>query len=222
MKNIKYIMPGILILIVIAYYLILHKTNTNNKGGTVIILNGPSSVGKTSIIKNFQQKQAEPWLAVGIDNFFVGVLPEKFCLEDKPEHHSVMQGIKSKDKNDNDIFTLKIGKKGQKVIHGMHRSIAEYAKAENNVIVDYIKYYDNWLEDLKKSLKGINVVFVKINAPLETIERREKKRKTSPQGHARSHYHSVHKNMPYNLKIDTDKLNPEQSANKIIDYLNKL
>lgn len=43
--------------------------------GTVIILNGPSAVGKLSIMRAFQAKRVELWLGIGIDNFFVGVLP---------------------------------------------------------------------------------------------------------------------------------------------------
>src|SRR5690606_5603281 len=85
--------------------------------GTVIILNGPSAVGKSSIMRAFQAKRVEPWLGIGIDNFFVGVLPPKFYMEDKPEHHAVMRGIASEDEQGK-LFTLHIGAAGQKVIKG--------------------------------------------------------------------------------------------------------
>lgn len=194
------------------------NNTTNNELGTVIILNGPSSVGKSSIIKAFQAKQSVPWLSIGIDNFFVGVLPPKFYLESTPEHYVVMRGISSEDK-DGKLFTLEIGEEGQKVIKGMHRAIAAYANAGNNVIVDYIKYEQNWIPDLKESLHGINVIWVGVTASLETIQQREKKRGTSPEGHARSHYHTVHQNINYDLMLDSDILTPEQSADKIIEFI---
>jgi chloramphenicol 3-O phosphotransferase len=186
--------------------------------GMVIILNGPSSVGKSSIMKAFQTKEKTPWLSIGIDNFFVGVLPPKFYLEDTPEHRLVMHGIASEDAKGK-LFTLTVGSEGQKVIKGMHRSIAAYAQTGNNVIVDYIQYDNTWITDLQKSLNGIKVVWVGVTASLDSIQQREKKRGTSPEGHARSHYNTVHQRITYDLMLDTDSLTPEQSAEKIIDLI---
>ncbi len=191
---------------------------TKHTVGTVIILNGPSSVGKSSIIKAFQTKRPESWLSIGIDNFFVGVLPPKFYLESKPEHYTVMHGIPSEDK-EGKLFTLEVGSEGQKVIRGMHRAIAAYAHCGNNVIVDYIKYEDSWVKDLTDSLHGIKVIWIGVTASLESIQEREKKRGSSPEGHARSHYHTVHQNINYDLMLDTDKLDPEKSADKIIEFM---
>ena len=198
-------------------YFVWYK-HTRVKSGIVIILNGPSSVGKTSIIKAFQAKQSTPWLSIGIDNFFIGVLPAKFYLEDKPEHHSVMRGISSED-TDGKLFTLNVGPEGQKVIKGMHRAIAAYARAGNNVIVDYIKYEHAWIADLKESVSGISVIWVGVNAPFEVVQAREKTRGTSPEGHARSHYHTVHHGMNYDLKLDTAVLSSQECAEKIKAFM---
>jgi len=184
--------------------------------GTVIILNGPSCVGKSSIIKAFQAKQNNLWLSIGIDNFFVGVLPPKFYLEDTPEHRLVMHGVASEDK-EGKLFTLNVGPKGQKVIKGMHRAIAAYANTGNNVIVDYIKYDDAWLADIKKSLGDLKVIWVGVTAPLESIKNREKTRGTSPEGHARSCYHTVNKDI--DLMINTESITPDQAADQIIKFL---
>jgi chloramphenicol 3-O phosphotransferase len=192
--------------------------SARSDSGVVIILNGPSSVGKSSIIKAFQAKRSEAWLSIGIDNFFVGVLPPKFYLESTPEHHAVMHGIASEDK-EGKLFTLEVGPEGQKVIRGMHRAIAAYAQSGNNVIVDYIKYEQGWIKDLTDALHGVKVVWVGVTASLESIQQREKKRGTSPEGHARSHYYTVHKDMNYDLMLDTDSLTPEQSADKIIEFI---
>jgi len=200
----------------------ISKQNKSASGaGTVIILNGPSCAGKSTVIKAFQAKQSMPWLSIGIDNFFVGVLPPKFYVEDKPEYHAVMHGIASIDEQGNKIFTLNIGPEGQKVIKGMHRAIADYAKAGNNVIVDYINYDPAWIPDLTKALHGIKMLWVGVTASLESIEAREKLRgRPNIEGHARSHYNTVHQGIAYDLMIDTDKLTPEQAADNIIKLLN--
>lgn len=218
MSLLKYLTYGIGFLPMLMLMGACRNSTDQIKSGAVIILNGPSSVGKSSIIKAFQAKEIKPWLSIGIDNFFVGVLPPKVYREDKPEHRLVMHGVASEDKNGK-LFTLEVGPEGQKVIKGMHQAIAAYARTGNNVIVDYIKYDDVWIVDLQEALKGINVILVGVTAPLEVIEQREKKRGTSPEGHARSHYHTVHQGMKYDVMIDTSKVTPEQAADEIIKFL---
>ena len=190
----------------------------NDRCGTVVILNGPSAVGKSSIMRAFQKKHNDVWLGIGIDNFFVGVLPSKFYLEDKPEHYTVMRGVGSED-DEGKLFTLHIGDQGQKVIKGMHRAIAAYARAGNNVLVDYIMYDQAWLKDLQSSLAGIPVISVGLTASLPTLELREKTRGTSPEGHARSIYHSVHYGWNYDIKINTDEVMPDQIVDVIDHYI---
>jgi len=192
---------------------------SSSQPGTVIILNGPSSVGKSSIVKAFQAKQSTPWLGTGIDHLYIGVIPPNW-LDDKPEHHAIMTIKTSGDKEDK-VVTAVFGPEGEKVIKGMHRAIAAYAHAGNNVIVDYIKYENAWLTDLKEALHDVRVIWVGVTASLESITQREKLRGTSPEGHARSHYHTVHQGITYDLMLHTDSLTPEQSAEQIVNFLAK-
>ncbi len=213
----KYVTCGIGLLSMLALMGACRNSADQIKPGTVIILNGPSSVGKSSIIKAFQAKQPTPWLGTGIDHLYVGVIPQQW-LDDKPEHDAMMKVVTTHDAKGK-IMTAVFGPEGQKVIRGMHRAIAAYAHMGNNVIVDYIKYEDAWITDLQEALKGINVIWVGVTAPLEIIEQREKKRGTSPEGHARSHYHTVHQGMRYDVMVDTSKETPEQAAELIIKFV---
>src|SRR5438309_2332389 len=222
LRNNKSIFVAIGLFLVCLTAIVVVRNHRKHKAtcGTVIILNGPSAVGKSSIMRSLQSKKVEPWLGIGIDNFFVGVLPAKFYLEDKPEHHAVMHGIATEDEHGK-LFTLYIGVEGQKIIKGMHQAIAAYARAGNNVIVDYIMYDSAWHDDLMKALSGVSVVAVGVTAALSVIEEREKSRATSPQGHARSVYESVHKGWDYDLMINTDEMTPDQIADRIIEYIAK-
>ena len=214
-KTLIYIMSFIFIFLLGKFCMNKFKTNLS---GTVIILNGPSSVGKSSIIKAFQAKQDTPWLGTGIDQLYVGVIPPVW-LDDKQEHSSIMS-IKKTEDEEGPIVTAVFGPDGQKVIKGMHRAIAAYANVGNNLIVDYIKYEDDWLVDFKKALKGIKVIWVGVKASLDSIIERERKRGTSPIGHARSHYYSVHDGIDYDLILNTDLLTPEKAADEIIKFIN--
>lgn len=190
--------------------------------GTIIILNGASASGKSSIQKEFANMSRELWLKVGIDNFFVGLLPEKFIMGPLPEdlkpEEVVMKGIPSTDDR-GPLFTLIVGPAGQKVIKGMHRAIAAYASRENNVIVDYIAYEKEWINDLAHVLKDYTVYFVGVDIPLDVLEQREKARATSPVGHARSHYDTVHAHGIYDLRVDTSKLSAVECAQAIKDFI---
>lgn len=197
--------------------------------GIVIILNGPSAAGKTSIQNELQKKSKQFYLKVGIDTFFDALLPapDLSAFEKTKELSQytndgiLIRQVRLKiDKEGHQIVPLTIGPAGDLVIHGMHAAIEAYAQQGNNLVVDYILYKPEWLANLVNALKNNKTVyFIGIKAPLHVLEEREKKRATSPVGHARSHYNTVHTNMVYDLELDVSALTPEQSAAKIQQFI---
>ena len=224
MKFIYKIILLFIILVSVTSYYFFNKNRLMKS--TVIILNGPSASGKSSIQEAFIRKSESPWIKIGIDNFFVGVLSNYYIFgEYKPQNpnYKIIEGIASEDELKNPIFTLKIGPAGEKIIEGMNHAIKSYADAGNNIIVDYIAYNPVWLENLVKLLKDHKVIVVSVTLPLEILEQREASRATSPRGHARSHYETVHKhNIPYNLNVDTSKVIAEEAAESISKLVGKL
>ncbi len=203
-------------------------TRTKDQSGTVIILNGPSAAGKTSIQNEIQKQAGALFLKVGIDTFFDALLPtpdlssfaEKKELKQYTNDHIFIRGIQLKtDPEGHQIVPLEIGPAGDKVIYGMHAAISAYASKGNNIVVDYILYKPQWLPDLVQSLKNTKVYLIGIKTPLPILEEREKKRGTSPVGHARSHYNQVHQGFVYDLEIDTSEYTPAQSAQMILDFI---
>lgn len=190
----------------------------NKKCGRVIIINGPSATGKTSLQKEFQElmrtEKNELWIRLGIDNLFDNVLPP-ITLENldfyqtKNDIRWVESGV---DRDNNPVVTLYIGDAGKKVIDGMHEAIACYAKRGNNVIVDYIMYDPSWYLELEQKLSDIPHYWVKMDIDLEILEQREKARHTSPVGHARSHYFAVHDNIKYDYVLNCNIKTPAELA----------
>lgn len=200
----------------------LFYTHKKDKAyGTVIILNGPSASGKSSVQKEFQHlMMPHLWIKLGIDYLFDKPMPD-ITLENMDFWLSknVIRWVETtKDKDENTVITLFTGQEGEKVACGMNSSIAEYAKNGCNSIVDYIAYEKEWLDDLRSKLKGIKTYWVKVNIPLTVLEEREAARGTSPKGHARSHYDAIHWDINYDLEVDTDKASPKEIAQKIKDY----
>lgn len=193
-------------------------TTTFKPTGTVIILNGPSAAGKSSLQKEFQKiMMPHLWIKVGIDNLFDQTMPDDVMQEKNP----IRWGKTTKDINNNPLFTLFIGPDGEKVAYGMNGAIAGYAQAGNNVIVDYIAYKKEWIDDLQKKLKNINTLWAKITIPLSILEEREAARKTSPVGHARSHYDYVHWDIKYNLELNAHTSDAQNLAQQLKAYYEK-
>lgn len=182
-------------------YVCLHN---HQPTGTVIILNGPSAAGKTSIQKEFQQvMMPKLWIKLGIDTLFDAPLPditvENIAFWQK--ENSIRWVESTKDSEGRGVITLHVGPDGDRVAYAMNSAIAAYAKQGCNIIVDYIAYKKEWTEDLQKKLKHIKNYWVKVAIPLEVLEEREKARGTSPVGHARSHYDHVYGNIDYDLQV---------------------
>ncbi len=188
-------------------------------GGNVIVLNGPSVAGKTSIQKKLQELFEEPYMAMGIDSILVGMLPTRYFMGPAPDGEQVLYGVPSTDESGSPLFTLRFGPKGQRVIAGMHHAIAAFAEQGNNVIVDYILYEREWLPDFANALRSVNAYFVGVRIPLEALEERERQRATSPRGHARSHYATVHAHGLYDVEVDTSRASPEECATRIYEYV---
>ncbi|MBP6870302.1 AAA family ATPase [Candidatus Babeliales bacterium] len=188
------------------------------KPGIVIVLNGPSAAGKSSLQKAIQRLAPVPYLNVGIDNFFNDLFPD--------EHGKL--GCKADADFGNDLrwvtiaenlVYLHVGSAGQKIVKGMNKAIAAYAKTGNNVVVDYIMYEQSWLQNLLHELQGCPVYLVGVTVSLDILQAREQARSTSPIGHAGSHYHTVHVGNKYDLWIDNSQGSADEGAMKILEFV---
>ncbi|MCL4229882.1 hypothetical protein KJZ61_04330 [Candidatus Dependentiae bacterium] len=221
----KYLIAAVATLIIVV--LIVRKVFNYSYGktscGVVIILNGPSSSGKSTIQREFQYlMMPELWIKLGIDTLFDQPMPD--IQGDNLSFWQTPNKIRwvdsAHDADHNAIITLCTGQEGEKVAYGMNSAIAAYAKEGCNVIVDYIAYKKEWLNDLHDKLKNIKTYWIKVNIPLHVLEEREVARGTSPKGHARSHYDSVHWDIKYDFEVHSDQEDAAEIAQRIKKFLN--
>jgi chloramphenicol 3-O phosphotransferase len=192
--------------------------------GTVIILNGPSGSGKSSIQKEFQHAMMPHlWCRTGIDMLLDAAMPVITTenLSFWQSANPIRWVEQTQNEQGNPIVTLFLGEQGKKVAYAMNSAIAAYAHNGCNVIVDYIAYDSEWLADLQQKLSGIRTYYVAVDISLETLEQREKDRATSPCGHARSHYASVYGNIAYDLRVDSENNSPQEIALQIKGLIEK-
>lgn len=165
--------------------------------GRLLLLNGVSSSGKSSIAKVLQEMLEEPCIHLCIDDY-LGAFQKG--LWDKRE---IVQPA------------------WPSIIAGFHAAAAAIARAGNLVIVDdVLEEEPPWVENLLELFDDLEVIFIGVHCPLEELERRESERGDRRAGMARLQFEQVHTRAIYDIEVDTSVLSPEECAATIADYLN--
>jgi len=172
--------------------------------GTIIILNGTSSSGKSSILKALQGMLTEPYLDMGLDRF-IWMLPKRYL--DRPLWDDVLGKA------------TVAGATGHQLVFGMHRAILAASHAGNNIIADHVLVERIWVDDCANIFADRPTYLIGVRCPLEMLEQRERSRKDRTLGQARDQFPVVHRYCVYDLEVDTSVLSPEQCATRIIERI---
>jgi chloramphenicol 3-O phosphotransferase len=164
----------------------------------IIWLNGTSSSGKTTLAKELQALLDDHFLHVCFDMFYQ-MLPARF----KPT-------------------TPADSKYVERVHLGFEYSIPALAKGGNRLIVDYPFHYADSLPRCLGLVSGYTVLYVGVFCPIEVLEQRETARGDRKIGLARNQSERVHMKSEYDVEVDTDKLSPNQAAQKIASALDRV
>lgn len=168
--------------------------------GQIIFLNGTSSSGKTTIARSLQEKLAEPYMHISIDNFFY-FYPERVWNPTREEDVALLARLIPP------------------VVSGFHRAIASLAEAGNQLIVDHVLEQDAWLRECLDDWSGLEVYFVGVKCPLEVLEQREAARGDRTPGLARYQYDRVHAHGLYDVEVDTAVFTVDECVTKIMEAL---
>lgn len=179
--------------------------------GRIILVNGTSSSGKTTLIHALQAVLAEPWLEIGIDTF-VFALPKRYL--DQPGWSEVFRYVRPGGRADGP-FTVEPGPIGEQLVAGMHRSVAALALAGSDVIVDHVLLHRAWLDDCIRLWEPFRVLFVGVRCPLAVVEERERSRRDRTLGQAAAQLEVVHRWGGYDVEVDTSVLSPGQAARRV-------
>ena len=179
--------------------------------GRVIVLNGTSSAGKSTLTRALQARLDGPWLGVGIDTI-VFALPKAYL--NPPGWAEVFRYVPA-EPGANAPFRIATGELGHRLVEGMHRMVASLADAELSVIVDHVLLEPAWLPDLAVRLASHEVLFVGVRCPLEIVVAREAARKDRTLGQAAAQIDIVHRAGGYDLEVDTSRLTPDEAADAI-------
>jgi chloramphenicol 3-O phosphotransferase len=180
--------------------------------GNIILLNGTSSLGKTTIASALQKELEAPYLHTGIDQLLIKRLPKRMIVYSDGEYPSTAEGWLAIIR-DGALSEVRIGPLGYQWVKGMYHAVAALAGDGLNVILDDVIYNRRVLKAALETLPARQVFFVAIVCPLEIAERRERAR-------ARILYDLVHRHGIYDLEVDSSEYSPGECARQIKDSLN--
>ncbi|MEL6582981.1 MAG: AAA family ATPase [Pseudomonadota bacterium] len=162
--------------------------------GQIIFLHGPSSSGKTTTAQAIRAQVDVPFWHISIDHLRdSGVLPTE-RINRKEFAWSEMRGP---------FFA------------GFHASLAAYAAAGNNLIVEHILDTPGWIAELKEVLAPFDVLFVGLHCDLAALQAREQARGDRPIGSAEQDFRTVHVGRVYDIEVNS-QANPDENARAIL------
>ena len=167
------------------------------KKGMIILLNGVSSAGKSTLSKVIQKKLDIPYYHICCDDF-MNMTPKHILTKDFDNQLLITQGI-------------------------MHETILLFSEKGHNIIVDDVILdlpdKNDWLYEYSVILQKSNVLFVKVNCNLDELRKREIKRGNRSIGQAEWQLGHMDNTVIYDLQVDTSINTTEECAEQIISKL---
>ena len=165
--------------------------------GKIILINGPSSSGKTTLALRLQNRLDQPFIRFSFDLF----------LEHKAfPWEAIRSGRFSWESMRPAVFS------------GIQQCVPALARAGNNVLFDTIIETRTMLHQLIALLSGLDVFFVGLHCSIAELERRERQRGDRRQGEARLDFQTVHTIPTYDLELDSERPLEENAARLIQEW----
>ncbi|MEM7343371.1 MAG: chloramphenicol phosphotransferase [Chloroflexota bacterium] len=161
----------------------------------IILINGASSAGKSTLANAFQKQVSVPFLRFSFDLFIDGdILPHDRIATNAFSWTEMRPSVMS----------------------GYLNCLQGLAQAGNNLVIDYIIETQASLEDLVHLLADFDVFLVGLHCALPELERREIARGNRRQGDAKYDLQMVHSFTGYDFELDSE--NPlEQNVATLIE-----
>jgi chloramphenicol 3-O phosphotransferase len=148
--------------------------------GKIILLNGASSSGKSTLAAALQARLEEPFWHYSIDHLLAAQVLPSSRIDAGEFNWSDMRG---------------------RFFAGFHATIPVLAAAGNNLLVEHIIESTDWMARLLHLLRPFDVFFVGLHCPLEELQRRERERGDRRIGEAQADYEVTHSYCLYDLEI---------------------
>ncbi len=166
--------------------------------GRVILLNGASSAGKSTLARTLHRLMEEDSMIFSMDDYLA---------MSRGRHENALDAVRET---------------GLPFIESFHAAIAEAARKGALVIVDHvIGESARWIRDLLNRLSGIPCALIKVDCREDILLERERNRtdRTPDPAHAERQHGSIHQHFPHDFSIDTSEATPRECALELMGQL---
>jgi chloramphenicol 3-O phosphotransferase len=183
----------------------------------VLLLNGTSSAGKTSIAGWMQNLSPDGYLLTGWDHM-AQALPLRVNRissdTDEPSGHPWFEWVMST--THPGLADFRIGPLARTLMETMHRASAELVRNGISVLIDDVLFDPEVVRSTVEIFADLPVWFVGVRCPLEVAEMREAARGDRMVGLARVLSPVVHTFGPYDFEVDTSQLTAKEGAELVL------
>lgn len=176
----------------------------------VILLNGCSCSGKSTLTQALQDRLPAPYMRMGLDDFVFELAPDRW--------HGSEEGIRFLPAA-NGAVSVAMGEAAMRMQRGFHRSVRACVDVGLKVVVDDVLIDEQLLPDWLEVLSGVDVFFVGVHCDLEELEMRERARRNRSNGVVRGQWRLVHAHGLYDLEIDSTATPASRLAGAVIEGL---
>lgn len=184
--------------------------------GSVIVLNGPSSSGKTTLAAALQRRFAaagECWFVYAMDDYFARV-PFDWVTAGKHVGAHAEDGVVLEIVDG--AFRMRLGPIGRRVLAAWRGAVGSAARAGLNVIADDVVLTEAEWRAWQVELDGLDAHWVRVHIALDVLEARERDRSDRMPGHARAQYEDSYRYPAYDAEVDTGTLDPDAAAAAVL------
>ena len=174
--------------------------------GRVIILNGPTSAGKSTIARSVQSQADDFWLCLGLDAIVAAADPRLLA----PESHRAVAIVDGR---------VQVGPDARRLVKALFAGVAAFARSGVNVVMDLIVLEAEWVDWWVAASDGIQTFWVGVAASPESIQQRERARGDRVPGMALAQSRVVHEYVYYDLVVDSNRDTPSECARKILSAI---
>ena len=161
--------------------------------GTVVLLNGASSAGKTTVARALLRQLPDPWFLLSVDD--VNAMRSR-------EPSAALSG-----EHLSDVL--------RRTRAGFHRCVRGLADAGNDVVADHVLSEPWRLHDIVGLWADLDVVLVGVHCDADELLRRERARGDRVPGAAADQRPVVHRGVVYDVEVDTTVTSPDACAQAI-------
>ncbi len=162
----------------------------------IVVLNGTSSSGKTSIARAFQERAPGVFLNLSIDTILYALPP----------------GVLERMKRGED-------RAGPEIVRAFYACVRELAALGLDLVIDHAVTSQAEAEWLAAAVQSHDTLLVGLDCPVDVLAERERQRGDRRPGMAGAQCERIHRWLAYDLRIDTSAIDPEEAARQIVAAL---